>query len=467
MVYWLIALGFLLSLGCYAEGNNQVNIQVESLDYTLPENHSGVAGTLVFPEVKLTWDEMRVNLKNGANALDAKITIRPEYMKFNAPRAAITIPLDNESSFFTMKRIALNNSFILLNKSFLNFDGSYFQVSDGTNLLTLDEFNASCFGHDGINMTTFDGLVEGCLTKLLINGKNEGELAGAKLEYKGEGDFEFYFKSRLKEFRLIDNVIALDLNTAVLDVENYKVEIGPSILSCEKPANVISFSDEDIDRLYYGCLNSTHLDRPEIKINNVESGSSFAVKVVEAKTTPDKFYANIEKVGIQNVSKITEMNDIVIECLKYEKDEFFDLHKVLSSCFEKGNVSVLNMVKTSSDVSSDDESFWDSWFSNDDDSKDENTIKELNLDLNQSYGLLTANDLKIPFLPRSDLKIAFDVYHHNVENQDKYIELKIKKIRFGILGVSGFMVKPINWLLEFFVDEKSVSVKGKKIKIYL
>ena len=46
-------------------------------------------------------------------------------------------------------------------------------------------------------------------------------------------------------------------------------------------------------------------------------------------------------------------------------------------------------------------------------------------------------------------------------------ELKIKKIRFGILGVSGFMVKPINWLLEFFVDEESVSVKGKKIKIYL
>ena len=80
---------------------------------------------------------------------------------------------------------------------------------------------------------------------------------------------------------------------------------------------------------------------------------------------------------------------------------------------------------------------------------------------------MTANDLKIPFLPRSDLKIAFDVYHHNVENQDKYIELKIKKIRFGILGVSGFMVKPINWLLEFFVDEESVSVKGKKIKIYL
>ena len=49
-------------LSTYADASsNYVSIDIEKLDYKKPDSNRGEAGNLIFPQVRLSWDEMKIS----------------------------------------------------------------------------------------------------------------------------------------------------------------------------------------------------------------------------------------------------------------------------------------------------------------------------------------------------------------------------------------------------------------------
>ena len=424
-----------ISHSLQANENNYLNLDLESLLFTLPENNSGKAGELIFSKAKLNWNDMRVSLKNTDQALNADLTLRPNLINFKTHRLNLTLPLSEDSPVFAIRAAELKTSNIMVNKEFFNFTGELFKIQNEAAIVTLDQFNSLCVGRDIDNLTTIDGLIAGCLNDFIINGKNEGDLAGAKLEYTDKiDDMDIYFASRLKDLKLKHNKFALDLDNANLNAANYDVQIGKSIMSCDKDPELFEI---DFEKIKSDCVDSFTVDSPSIQIKDLKSTTEYDVKLENLDTKADEVHAKLKTVTIKDEGKKTVLSDLQLICKKQAGDEFYELKKVVAGCvidsrlrLEKAQYGRFQAL------------YGDAY------------IKNGKLDFKIW--------LKIPYVPKNiPVTITANVSHDYDKN---HLLFKLKTVQFA--GIPSWR-RGLNYLLDFFVGMDNLEFTGKKVIIKL
>ncbi len=455
-------LTFFLMLQCLyvkASEKNYVNLDLETLNFLLPENNSGNAGELIFSKAKLNWNEMRLSLKNSDQALNAVINIRPNLINFKTHRMNLTLPLSEESPLFNIKAAQLKESSIMVNKEFFNFSGEYFKIQNDAAIVTLDKFNSLCVGRDIDNLTTIDGLIAGCLNDFIINGKNENDLAGAKLEYTDRiDDMEIFFSSRLKDLKLQKNIFSLDLDNANLNAANYLVSIGKSNMSCKKNPELYSI---DFEKIKNDCVDSFTVDSSEIEIQDNESATEYAVKLESLQTNVDQLEAKFDKVAIKTDEKLVELSGLTITCDKNQGDEFYELHKVISGCMKYSKIKLDLATTTGIEEEVErDQTFWDEWFAdgNSEVSKFNATLGNLTVNNGEIYFIITVDT---SLTPKFNISIKGEIVH---DPENKTLTIHMDKVKVAKIPTWRWGV---NKILNFWLDMENIKFIGKKITIQL
>lgn len=428
----------LLFLTIPAWASNSVKIQLDELNYKDPKGQGGEAGNLVFSKVRMSWDGMKVNLYNKSAFLDATIKVRHNYIQFKTSGVGITLPLATDSAFFKVDSVKLKNSDVILNEDFFSFNGEYFRVSDGISQFSLDKFNVYCNGPKGIDMTGVDGMIHGCLSELILNGQNEGDLAGAQIEYFDNPEKEdgIHLKSRLKDFRLKDSKFMLNLNQADLSVANFKVNVGEAKFNCKKEEELFEL---DVDRLRNGCVNEANINAPEISVEDTESKSKYRVNLKELKTGYEFFDAKMEKVDLEGADgKVTSLKNLEIDCFRNQNDEFYDLHKVISGCVERATIKSSKVTNGTKDL-----------------------IRNLEVTINDNKATLFLL-MKVPYLPQFKVEIEAHVEH----------DFEAKTLSFDVIryrAMKVFTLRPfLRAIMRYVVSGiDNMVVKDKKLKIQL
>ncbi len=427
-------------LSTYADASsNYVSIDIEKLDYKKPDSNRGEAGNLIFPQVRLSWDEMKISLDNNSSFLDANIKVNPRYIKFKTSGLGFTFPLESESGFFKVNGATLENSSFILNQDFFNFSGEKFSVTNGTSKLILDKFNVYCNGED--DMTSGKGLIKGCLTDLILNGLNEGDLAGATIDYydstaNGENIF---LSSRLKSFELKSSKFKLDLNQAHLEVLNYNIDIGTADISCEKESKLYEL---DVDRLKNACVDKTEIHAPHIKIKDKETGSGFDISLEQLKTEKNSIEAVLPSVEINGEEgKTTKLSSIKIDCFKKENYEFYDLHKIISGCVENGQIDIDGISTVGAKT-------------------EQQFAKKLNVTFENNLVILDMK-IKLPLIPQFKFNVEAYV-RHDQDNKTltfdiiRYKTIKILSWRYALRKALEFYVKGND---KMYMDDKKIVIQ--------
>jgi hypothetical protein len=445
----------------FGASSNYVSINIDEMNYKLPDDKKGVGGNIIFPRVKMSWDDMKVSLKNTSSLLDAEIKIRPTYIKFQTPGVGISFPMNEDSTFFTVDQIELKKSKFLLNQDFFNFDGELFMVSDGTSKLVLDKFNMYCNAPDAIDMTSMDGLVYGCLSEFILNGQEDTDLAGAQIDYYDTSDKEngLFLTSKLKDFKLENSLFKIDLNEATLDVLEYQVSIGASKINCAKDPALIEM---DVDNLKNTCINQISIKAPEVKVKNQNEESEIHINLTNMTTTSDELKANLKNVSFVDPEKTIKLEDIEITCERTENSEFYNLNHTIDGCVELATISIPRITAKKLKREVEERGWFDNLFGNDEE---------------DTTGISYATDLKItirdnkmdffavidpPYFPR--FKLKFDAHvSHEFNETDGTGRVGIEVMNLKAIKVWK-MRNTLKWIANFFFSEdQNIKIKGNKI----
>lgn len=461
MRYFLCTLLFLSILPSFAKTGNKVIIDIKHLDYKRPENNKGNGGLLNFHKVKMTWDDMKVSLNNTDSFLESTIKVRPTYVKFQTPGMGISFPMQDNPTFFSIESVQLEDSKFLLNQDFFNFDGERFVISDGTSKLVLDKFNMYCKAPDEIDMTSMEGLIHGCLTELILNGKNETDLAGAKMEYFDNSDKKngFYLTSRLKDLTLSNRVIALDLQEGQIDVGDFNINLGKTYIECEKKESIIEL---DVDGLKNSCLNNIGITAPQLKVKDKKEGSEFGIKLESLKVTNNKFIADINKVALKKEDSTTFLNNLKISCSREKDSEFYDLHKTIAGCVKEGKITINTITSNTVGIKEEEEKgFFSGWFSSEEDPEEKQKANNININIvNNKLEFYSSIDL--PYIPR--FRLSFEAH---VEHDPDAGTLSLDIIRFKAIKLLTLR-KALLLMAYFTIDGMDkITVDSKKITIQL
>jgi hypothetical protein len=456
---------FTVFLSTCSFASNQLRIDIESLDYKLPEKNSGVSGTLAFPRVRLNWDDMKLFLKNQHSFLEAQIELQPRFIKFETSGLSMSFPLDEESLFFSVYEANLTDSRFNLNSEYFNFSGSKFIVGDGVSRLSLDKFNIYCSALGAVDMTSIAGLTQGCLTELILNGQTQQDLAGAKIEFHGTDakEKDIFFEGRFKSLTMIDSLFELDLSEALIDVENYEVKVGDVKGECAKEKELIEL---DLERLQNGCLNQAHLQAPFIKVKNKKEKSFYEVKLDELSTVSGVTSAKLEKVNLITHEKVTTLKDITINCLHQKDVPFYNLHQMLAGCVERAEATIPQIVMMDGNgaLQRQEESWVDiisDWFQQEDEIAHKRKFTasglKVNIDNNKMDLFVT---LKVPYIPRFNLELEAYINHIPEEETIRLDIIRGKAMKIVTLR------KALLWAADFFIsDGENIKVNNKEIII--
>lgn len=451
---------FILLIPFFAWGNssNYVAIKIDNLDYTRPENNKGKAGTLKFPNVKLVWDELKLSLNDTSSFMDTTIKTHPRYLKFNTESVKISVPLSQDTKFFDIASAKLSNANIDINHAYFNFDGEHFEMSNGVSNLVLDKFNIYCDGPESVDMTSIDGLIHGCMTHFILNGQNEGDLAGAEIEYVDtiEKENDLYLKSTLKDFRLENHLLKLDLISGLVKVSGFEVDIGKAKFSCKKDPTLVSLN---VDQLKNGCINDIQVEAPDILVKNIEAESNYHVTLEQLITKEEQVETTLNNVTLQDDKGSTILENIQINCFREDNSEFYDLHKTLAGCFHDSKVSIDSILSV---TERENFSFLQKYIFL---RKAKSVTKKFAKNLKARFEnnkLYFSMSIKPGIFPRFNLNFEADISH---DPEDRTITLKItkiKKIKFVTVN------KALMYIAGFFIgDAENITIKGRKITISL
>ena len=332
-----------LSFSSLANGGNKIQIDINELSYKLPENRSGVGGNLIFPRVRLTWDDLKLSLDNHSSFLDAQIKVTPTYINFKTTGVKLTLPLEQESLFFKIDKLDLKDSYLLLNPDYLSFTGDKFIISDGNSVLRLDKYSLFCVAPKGGDMTSVSGAITGCLYKLKLKSNRGSDLAGAAIEYKDvtkEGK-DFILKTTLESFTLLDSYFDLNLENGSLKIEPFLIKANEAHVKCYKDPKIIDFKDPE--KLKNSCINEINIEARNIKINNHEDESIYYISLDALKTQNNTLEGKFSYVILADKEKATLLEGVRLSCYRFSDDEFYDLHKIISGCLREGDIEIKNI----------------------------------------------------------------------------------------------------------------------------
>lgn len=448
----------------FAASSNYVSIDIDEMKYKMPDARKGVGGNIVFPRVKMSWDEMKVSLKNTSHLLDANIKLRPTYIKFQTPGVGISFPMEEDSAFFSVDEIELQKSKFLLNQDFFNFDGELFMVSDGTSKLVLDKFNMYCNAPDSVDMTSMDGLIYGCLTEFILNGQEETDLAGAQIDYYDNSDKEngLFLTSRLKDLKLMDSKFKLDLNNASLDVSEYNVEVGPSIIECVKDLEI---TELDIDGLKNGCINNISIKAPQVKVKNKDEETEIHISLTKMETSQKNLIATLKNVSFVDAKKSIILNNIKIDCDRTENSEFYNLNQTIAGCIERAVIDIPSVTSQIEAREKEEEKGWFSGLFSSDEKPQESTSYASNIKIT-----ITDNKMDFyavvdpPYFPKFQLRFdAYISHEYDEENPGLGGRVGIEVMNLKAIKVWK-MRNTIKWIANFFFKEdKNIKIKNNKI----
>lgn len=456
--------GFFAIFYCFTgfSASNYVSIDIENFDYKRPENNKGNGGNLIFKKVKMSWDDMKVSLKNTQSFLDAELKVRPTYFKFTTPGIGISFPVEKETFFFDIDKITLKESKFRLNEDFFNFDGEQFSIGDGTSLLVLDKFNMYCNAPEGIDMTSTEGLIHGCLTEFLLNGQDETDLAGAKIDYYDNSDKEngLFLTSRLKDLKLEDSTFKLDLVEGNLKVSDFDIEIGKSLIECKKDESLIEL---EVDQLKNGCINNIKISAPKVSIKDTKTKSKFDV-ILDLMTTEDELLALMPEVALIDNDTTTFLNNVEISCFRNKDSEFYDVHQSIAGCIESGVIKIKNITNVKP-AYIERRSLLSRWFGKGNgkyrnvDAKEEQFAKNLRVTLKKNK-VTFFTSLKFPYIPRFNLKFEAYVEHDPEAGTVSLQVMSFKTIKFITIN------KILTLGARYFVgDIENIEVINNKIVI--
>jgi hypothetical protein len=458
-------LGFFAIFYCFTgfSASNYVSIDIDKFDYKRPENNKGNAGNLVFEKVKMSWDDMKISLKNTQSFLDAAVKVRPTYVKFNTPGVGISFPMEKDSFFFDIDKIGLKESRFRLNEDFFNFDGELFSIGDGTSLLVLDKFNMFCNAPEGVDMTGVEGLIHGCLTELVLNGQDETDLAGARIDYYDNSDKEngIFLTSRLKDLKLIDSVFKLDLVEGNLKVSDFDITIGKSYISCKKDKEL---KELELDELMNGCINNIDISAPEVAVVDKETKSKFDVNLSKMITTEDRLVATLPTVALIDEDTTTFLNDMSIDCKRYKDSEFYDVHQTVAGCIKDGVIKVDNISNLNPGFMKK-RSILARWFSGNKEkyTKVETSESQFVNDIDATFinnKLTFFASLKFPYIKRFNLEFEAYVEHDEEAGTISLQVMSFKTMKF--ITMNKILTLGANFAVG---NMENVTVKGNKIII--
>jgi hypothetical protein len=460
-----IATTIMLSIGSIGSSlgasSNYVSIDIDEMNYKLPEAKKGIGGNIIFPRVKMSWDEMKVSLKNTSSLLDAEIKMRPTYIKFQTPGVGISFPFTDDSAFFTIDQIELQKSKFLLNQDFFNFDGELFMISDGTSKLVLDKFNMYCNAPDAIDMTSLDGLVHGCLSEFILNGQEDTDLAGAQIDYYDTSDKEngLFLTSRLKDLKLENSKIKLDLKQATLDVLEYQVAIGASKIECSKDPKL---KEIDVDNLKNSCLNEISITAPDVKVKNKNLDSEIHISLTKMGTTSDELIAILKSVSFVDAQKSINLEDIEITCERTTNSEFYNLNHTIDGCVESATIRIPRVTSKISSKEKTEKGWFGNLFGSDEETTSgvsyatniEIKIKDNKLDF---FAVVDP-----PYFPRFKLKFDAHISHEfNEDNGGGRVGIEVMNLKAIKVWK---MQNTLKWIANFFFSEdENIQIKGNRI----
>jgi hypothetical protein len=449
------------SLGGQAS-SNFIEIDIDESKYKRPDGLSGAAGDLVFSRVKLSWDDMNIYIKNLDDHLNARMKLKPTYLKFKTKSLTLTMPLKEESAFFQIDEMELKKSKVILNQTFFNFDGELFKVTDGNSKLGLDRFNIYCKAPSDIDMTSDKGIIHGCLTEAVIDGQGKGDLAGAEVEYRDRtaDDNDIYLKTRMKKLDLHDSKFTLDLNKSYMKLKQFEIETGPAIGTCLKDPDLISIDPAKLEKV---CLNSIDINVPRVKVSNLEQKTKFFLDIDSFNVTNGQLNLKSPMIQIADRKDATNLKGVDIRCVKSEDTDIFDVHSVVADCIKDSDISMSKVY--SDDVDGLYESY-DQLFEDNQNIGDE--VKRRYSDAYKLKARIRNKKLKLEtyvkvasWIPKFKFKMEADIVH---KPEKGIVIVDIKK--YEILKIIRW-----RWFLRLVIKKKfvndTVKLEGNKVILSL
>lgn len=314
-------------------------LEVDLKSFEFSRKKTGEQGRLVAKEVHLSRADLTFNFKNKDKIFDAKIFSDTNSIKFKTDFFDFDFKLKEDSTFFEIMDLNIEDTQGVVNPGFFIADGKSFHIGFEDLSLKLKSFYAHCtMNDDEFDMATSAGIEAGCLNQVIASASANTKHIDLELNVPFDDGDNFNLKAKVDSLTLMDaESVEIKASETLINLMDFVVKTQDMKLTCKKDKSLYVFN---ADKIMKDCENTVSLETERIVVIDDVDKTRFFIK-------PNMFAVGNERVSLDakafqfvDEEKNVTMFDFFVNCSKPFESDVYDLHSLIAGCVNRGTISI-------------------------------------------------------------------------------------------------------------------------------